>query len=488
MDVSSCLDALNALVPEILKLTGAPGLSIAVGVGEEVVWAGGYGVADLASGRPMTTDAVGPTGSDCKPYTAVAAMQLVERGLIGLDDPVNDYLDADLRVVNPLGAREITLRDLLIHRSGLGTNFGNCSRTPPAPLGEHLRRVFREARSDAYGGSVLPFWATQVGAHYQYSNVGIALVGYLVELLNPDRVSFSEWVRRHVFTPLGMTSTCFPPAQHPDHVPADIYTRRSTGYATLGGFHFRLPQIYVGDYPAGTALTTPSDHARFLLAMTGGGALGGARVLRPETVARMITPQAGRGPDPSAAIGLVWSVFDHGTPQGYFGHGGEYMWGWHNVSRAWPHHRVCVTANVNQWDMGDLGSSDRPSHLAGRLALRVVTAWVNGQDPRPPRDAASAQSYLAGLLVGDRLTTRLGITTRPTEAEIARIAQTAVVASGTPWDPTAFQDALREGHITGDVFTANAELIRREIPDSQRELVARQLGVPGFGRHIPGLS
>ncbi len=244
----------------------------------------------------------------------------------------------------------------------------------------------------------------------------------------------------------------------------------------------------MGDYPAGTALTTPSDHARFLLAMTGGGALGGARVLRPETVARMITPQAGRGPDPSAAIGLVWSVFDHGTPQGYFGHGGEYMWGWHNVSRAWPHHRVCVTANVNQWDMGDLGSSDRPSHLAGRLALRVVTAWVNGQDPRPPRDAASAQSYLAGLLVGDRLTTRLGITTRPTEAEIARIAQTAVVASGTPWDPTAFQDALREGHITGDVFTANAELIRREIPDSQRELVARQLGVPGFGRHIPGLS
>ncbi|QFU87373.1 D-alanyl-D-alanine carboxypeptidase precursor [Amycolatopsis sp. YIM 10] len=294
MDVSRLTEALDALVPEILELCKAPGMSIALGADDRVVWANGYGY-------------------DAKPYTAVAAMQLVERGLIDLDDPVNKHL-GDLHITNPHGRREITQRDLLTHRSGLGTDLGFCDRVPPAPLGDLLRQVFAAGRTDAYGGGVLPLWATPVGTHYQYSNLGIALVGYLVERLNPDRVPFCDWVRRHLFAPLRMTSTCFPPAQHPDHVPADLLARRSTGYATLGGYQFRLPQIYAGAYPAGTALTTPSDHARFLLAMAGGGRLGDASILEPDTATLMVRPQAPNGPDPSSATGLVWNVFHHGAP------------------------------------------------------------------------------------------------------------------------------------------------------------------------------
>ena len=249
-------EALDLLVPEILALCGAPGMSLAVGVDGEVVLAKGYGQADLAAARPMTPTTVGPTGSDCKPYTATAAMQLVERGLIDLDAPVNEYL-GDLRLVNPHGARDITLRDLLTHRSGLGSDMGYCGMEPPPPLGELIRTVLADGRTDAYGGSLLPLWATEVGINYQYSNLGIAIVGYLVELLNPDRSSFSEWVRDHVFQPLAMTSTCFPIAQDAAFVPADILARRSAGYATLPGLRFRLPPIYVGAYPAGSALTPP---------------------------------------------------------------------------------------------------------------------------------------------------------------------------------------------------------------------------------------
>ena len=483
MDVTQLTEALDALIPEILDLCKAPGLSMALGIEDQVVWARGYGYADLATGRPMDTATVGPTGSDAKPYTATAVMQLVERGLIGLDDPVREYL-GDLRVTNPHGERDITLRDLLTHRSGLGTDLGFCGRVPPPPLGELLGRIFAEGRTDAYQGSLLPLWATPVGTHYQYSNLGIGLVGYLVELLNPDRVPFPEWLRRHLFTPLGMTSTCFPPAQQPGQVPADLLDRRSTGYATLGGFQFRLPQIYAGVYPAGTALTTPSDHARFLLATAGGGRLGDAAILAPDTAALMTGPQAPRGPDPSTAVGLVWNVFHHGEPNGYVGHGGEYMWGWNQVSRFWPGRRIAVTAAVNQWDLGDQGTSERPSHLAGQLMLGIVTAWVNGEDPRPRLGPAAAQSYLAGLLVGDRLTTRLGITIEPSDIELAGITDRSLVAPGTAWDPVAFRTGVQDLAGTDGTLPEMVQVFRRHLPPQHSALLRRQLGVPHLGKLV----
>jgi CubicO group peptidase (beta-lactamase class C family) len=478
-DVGVLEEALDALAPEILQASGAPGISVAVGAGEQVVLAKGYGLADIAAARPMDASTVGPTGSDCKPYTALAAMQLVESGHLGLDVPVNQYLDFTL--ANPHGQREVTLRDLLTHYSGLGTTFGFCDLAPPLPLGRHLERVFAEGRTDVYGGGVFPLWAAPVGAVYQYSNTGIALAGYLVERANPDGLSFPEWVHRRLFSPLGMTSTCFPPAQDAGHVPAGILARRSVGYATLPGTRFRLPQVFVGDYPAGTALTTPSDHCRFLLSMANRGRLGGARVLDAGLAEMMITPQASRGTDPDASVGLVWSLFSHGSPQFYFGHGGEYMWGWSNVSRVWPGQRVAVTANANQWDLGDNGTSDRPSHLAGRLVLGIVSAWAGGSDPRPPRPTASARSYLAGVMVADRLGPRLGLPTRLTPADAATITEAALPAAQEPWDPEAFRQALIDLRLArgpADMLP----VIQRELPDHQRELLQRQLGVPRFGQ------
>ncbi|MEV5329065.1 serine hydrolase domain-containing protein [Nonomuraea sp. NPDC052634] len=476
MDIAKLAEALDVLTPEILDHCGAPGLSLAVGVGTEVALTRAYGLADVASGRPMTTDTVGPTGSDCKAYTAVAALQLVERGLIGLDDPLDEH------VRNPLGERSITLRDLLTHRSGLGTNMGNWDHVPPPPLGEHLRRVLTEARSDAYGGTLLPFWAAPVGERYTYSNIGIALVGHLVELLNPDGVSFSEWVARHVFEPLKMGSTVFPPAQHPDHVPAELLARRSTGYATLPGLRLTLPPLYPGDYPAGSALSTPSDHARFILALLNGGRLDSGAVLAQETARQMITAQASggtrMGPSPSASVGFVFNVFDGGEHP-YIGHGGEYLWGWNHFTRGWTEDRVVLVISTNQYDLGDLGLSDRPSHAAARLVADIVTAWVHGTDPRPRRSPASGRSYLAGLLVGDRLTTRLGIPTPPTAEQISAMASTAEAKGG--WDPDAFAQGVRRVRLTANPLLDNALTIRRELPDHEAELLKRQLGVPNLG-------
>ncbi|UWP84553.1 serine hydrolase domain-containing protein [Dactylosporangium fulvum] len=473
--------ALDLLVPEILDHTDTPGVSIALGVGDEVVWTKGYGLADLATGAPMTPDTVNPIGSDAKTYTAAAAMQLVERGIVDLDGPIGPHLGG-LRVVNPHGPRPITLRDLLTHRSGLGTTFGFTDRVPPAPLGEHLREVFRRGKSDLYGGSLVPLWSTPVGAQYQYSNTGLALVGYLVECANPLRVPFDEWVRRSLFTPLGMRSSWFPPAA----VPHEALSRRSTGYASLGGFQFVLPQMYVADYPAGTALTTASDHCRFALAMLNEGALPSGRILSPQTARLMLTPQAGTGPDPAAAVGLVWNVFHGGLDARYVGHGGEYFWGWSNFTRGWPAQRVAVVVSANQWHLADPGSSHRPSHFAGRLIGGIVTAWVNGHDPAPSMSPAAAQSWVAGMMVADRLTTRIGAARPLTEAEIDALATGAVVRPGTPWDEAAFRAALRDfpAASLGEAMAWS----REHVPAHLQALVTSQLGVPWLSRLVAGLD
>ncbi|TYB58935.1 beta-lactamase family protein [Nonomuraea sp. PA05] len=476
MDISTLEEALDTFVPEIMEHCGTPGLSIAVGAGTEVALTRAYGVADLATGRPMTADTVAPTGSDCKPYTGVAALQLVERGVIGLDEPIDPYV----RVVNPHGQRPITLRDLLTHRSGLGAGMGNFDRVPPPPLGEHLRRVLEAGRSDAYGGTMVPFWAGPVGAAYQYSNVGIAVAGHLVELLNPDGVTFSEWVGRHVFEPLGMGSTVFPRAQHPDFVPAGLLARRSTGYATLPGLRLPLPTLYPGDYPAGSALSTPSDHARFVLAILNGG----APVLSRELATQMITAQASggtlAGPRPELAVGLVFNVFGGQHP--YVGHGGEYPWGWTHFTRGWTEDRVALVISANQLDLGDFGLSDRPGHAAARMVAEIVTAWVHGADPRPRRALAAGRSYLAGLLVGDRLTTRLGIASPPSEEDVARICAGGEAA--LPWDVEAFRAGVREVRLTASPLVDNVATVRREFVGHELALVAGQLGVPGLATQL----
>ncbi|UBU12673.1 serine hydrolase domain-containing protein [Nonomuraea gerenzanensis] len=478
MDISMLGEALDTYVPEIMEHCGTPGLSIAVGVGTEVPLARAYGVADLATGRPMAVDTVAPTGSDCKPYTGVAALQLVERGVIGLDEPIEPYV----RVVNPYGQRPITLRDLLTHRSGLGVGMGNFDRVPPPPLGEHLRRVLDAGRSDAYGGAMVPFWAGPVGAAYQYSNVGIAVVGHLVELLNPDGVTFSEWVGRQVFAPLGMGSTVFPRAQHPDFVPAELLARRSTGYATLPGLRLPLPTLYPGDYPAGSALSTPSDHARFVLAVLGGG----APVLSAELATQLVTAQASGGTLMGArgdlAVGLVFNVFGGAHP--YIGHGGEYPWGWTHFTRGWIEDRVALVISANQFDLGDFGLSDRPGHAAARLVAEIVTAWVHGVDPRPRRTLAAGRSFLAGLLVGDRLTARLGISGQPAAEELARVCAEAEVAF--PWDQEAFLEGVGRVRLTAAPLVDHALTVRREVAGHELALLAGQLGVPGLAAQLAG--
>ena len=110
-----------------------------------------------------------------------------------LHDPINLYLKG-FRVVNPLGEREITVHDLLTHRSGLAQNDAGSDVAPPKPLQQHVKEGYAQPNFGSYAGT-LPRWGSKVGEKFTYSNFGLATLGYLVEVTNPEGLSFPTTFR-----------------------------------------------------------------------------------------------------------------------------------------------------------------------------------------------------------------------------------------------------------------------------------------------------
>ncbi|MBL8271020.1 serine hydrolase domain-containing protein, partial [Steroidobacter sp.] len=259
------IQALDTLIPQWLRSEEIPGLNIALARRGVLVWEGAYGYADAKTRRPMTTDTVFRSGSIAKPYASVAIMQLVERGALKLDDPIDTYLP--FKVVNPFGGPPITIRHLLTHRSGLGGDSAAsylCERADTIrPLAELLALAYRYQYAQAPVGTgphrFHQMWTQPVGAQYQYSNLGVATLGVIVERANPERLSYSDYVQKHIMDRLGMQYAQMPPAQIRELIRADIWERLSTGYQVLGGAWVPTAQVCFGEFPCGGSLATPAD-------------------------------------------------------------------------------------------------------------------------------------------------------------------------------------------------------------------------------------
>jgi CubicO group peptidase (beta-lactamase class C family) len=394
------IQSLRSFLPHAMRLTGVPGLNIALARHGKVIWEEGFGYADIDKNTPMTAQTVMHSGSMGKLYTAVAVMQLVESGVIGLYDPINKHLK-EFKVINPLGEREITFYDLLTHRSGLGLNNAHSSLSAPPPLGAHLKAAYASKFNEEFQGAVVPLWTAKVGAKTQYSNLGLATLGYLVQVTNPEKLSFSDYIQKHIIEPLGMKSTQFPPVQDAAHVRPDLFSRMSTGYARFGPIHIPTETIYFADHPAGTVVTIPGDHIRLLLALNNGGTLDGTAILRPETVRMMLTPQVEMEGMDGYWVGLIVLMKDMGKLNHSFGHNGAHMWGWTNQSRVLPEQDFAVVIATNIWPM----VSELPRYHAGDLTASYISNWLNreqaglgGAKDRPQASWAWKTSYVIGLM------------------------------------------------------------------------------------------
>jgi CubicO group peptidase (beta-lactamase class C family) len=265
-----------------------PAVGLAVGVVRDGALAGfcGQGLADVAAGTPVTEDTVFRVASVTKTFTAVAVMQLWERGLVDLDAPANRYLRAYRLVPARAGFRPATVRHLLTHTAGIREVLHPSGLLRPRDLGETVP-LGRPLPSLAtwYRGSLRV--DAEPGARWCYTNHGFATLGQLVEDVTGEPLA--RHLRDHVFEPLGMNAT--------DLVRSGrVAAHLATGYELRAGGARPVADYEVVTAGGGAACSSPADMARYVAALLGGGANRHGRVLEPATLAAMFAPH--HQPDP----------------------------------------------------------------------------------------------------------------------------------------------------------------------------------------------
>lgn len=254
------LEALfDPVFAERMEKLHIPGAVVAVVKDGRTVFSKGYGVADVERKTPVVPDrTIFRIGSITKVFTALAVMQLADRGKLKLGDDVNKHLKS-LRVPDAF-ARPITFHDLLTHSAGLdeispGRRTGDESKV--VPLGEFLKtRIVRH----------LP-----PGEIISYTTYHPALAALAVEEITGT--PFKAYLRQNVFEPLGMGRTSIA------SVPGEFRQDLATGYEYDGGKYQKLPFQWFHTYPASDINSTAADMARFMVANLQHGALEGKRIL-----------------------------------------------------------------------------------------------------------------------------------------------------------------------------------------------------------------
>ena len=334
------------------------GAATAVLVDGEVVDQAYLGHARRGDADGLSPDTIFRIYSNTKPITSVAAMMLVEGGLVELDDPVEQHLPefADLQVLRA-GATEITdteplvskptIRQLFCHNAGLSYGVFQESILDPVITERGLFSPQATLADMVAGLGELPL-ANQPGRRWQYS-LATDVLARLVEVKSGQR--FDEFLKARIFDPLGMVDTDFwvpPEKAHRlagNYAPVDPMDPMKAGLndvpdALIGNYLEQRPMLSGG----GGLTSTIGDYTRFIRMLIGGGALDGERLLRAETVASMHTNQLPPGVElelpagwtmPNTVFGLGFAIKTapaEGEPDSATG---EFHWGGLAGTHSW---------------------------------------------------------------------------------------------------------------------------------------------------------
>ena len=281
------MTAIDETLRDAVTAGEIPGIVAAATTASGTIHAFAAGSGAVPDGAPMGMDTVFRIASMTKAITATAAMQMVEQGKLALDAPAGETLPelAAPQVLEGFDAAgqprlrpartPITLRRLLTHTAGFGYDTWN------ADLNRYARvREVPPARTGRLAALGMPL-SSDPGTEWQYG-INIDWAGRMVE--KASGLDLETYFQRHIFGPLRMTDSGF--VIRPDMAArlASVHARKDGGLVPLQAA-LNPPREF---YPGGGGLaSTPHDYLRFLRMMLNGGALEGARVLAPETVALM---------------------------------------------------------------------------------------------------------------------------------------------------------------------------------------------------------
>jgi CubicO group peptidase (beta-lactamase class C family) len=291
---------LTTRVREILNRWPAVGLAVGVVRDGRLEFFHGHGVADIGSNTPTTEDTIFRIASITKTFTAIAVMQLWERGLVDLDAPANDYLRAYKLIPAKPSHRPATVRQLLTHTAGVPEVAHAWGALRP-DFGESVKVGQPLPSLAAYYRGGLRLEA-EPGTRFRYGNHGFATLGQLVE--DVAGTPLDRYLREHIFERLGMADT--------DLVRSELVkSRLATGYSLRSNGAKAVTERELVTAGAASIYSSPRDMARYLAALLGGGANEHGSVLEPATVASMFEPHY--QPDPRIpGIGLAFFRADLG--------------------------------------------------------------------------------------------------------------------------------------------------------------------------------
>lgn len=271
-----------------------PGVVALVADRGGVTYQGAFGERELGSGQPITLDTVFWIASMTKAVTSVAAMQLVEQGKLGLDEPLGGLLPAlavpqvfegfdqnGSPVLRP-ACRPITLRLLLSHTAGFGYDIWNAE----------LKRYMEQQGIPSIGSCLRAGLTTPLihepGERWEYG-INIDWAGQAVEAASGQ--TLDTYLRQHIFEPLGMASSGFILTPEMRQRKAGMHVRAEDG--SLSAIPHEMPQQPEFFMGGGALYSTGPDYLQLLQMLLHEGTFNGAQILRPETVAQMGSNQIG---------------------------------------------------------------------------------------------------------------------------------------------------------------------------------------------------
>lgn len=269
VELETFLDGLLTAQMEALHIAGAVLVVVKDG---EIFFTKGYGYADVEKKKPVSPhDTLFRPGSVSKLFTWTAVMQLYEQGKLDFDADINTYLK-DFQIPDSFD-EPITLKHLFTHRPGFEDVIGGmAARTPDdlVSLSDFIKKK-------------MPERIFSPGKYTAYSNYGVALAGYIVELVSG--MPFEEYIEEFIYLPLGMEKSTF---RQP--LPAHLAGFMSNGYSYEDGtFKAQEFELINGMIPAGSMSSTAGDMAKFMIAHLQDGQYGDNRILTQETSQLMHT-------------------------------------------------------------------------------------------------------------------------------------------------------------------------------------------------------
>jgi CubicO group peptidase (beta-lactamase class C family) len=291
---------LDALIPSQLQNRNIAGAVVSVVKDGQVLFAKGYGYADVEAKKPVLADqTLFRPGSISKLFTATSVMQLVEQGKLDLDRDVNEYLDFAIPKTYP---EPVTLRRLLTHTAGFEETLKNLFVAHESNMKPLRRYLVNQMPARIFPPGKIP----------SYSNYGFTLAGYIVERVSGEK--FERYVDNHILKPLRMTSSTFD-----QPLPPQLDSQMSKGYRDAA----KKPRDFefVQAAPAGAFSTTAVDMTRFMLAFLQDGSVDGVAILKPETVRQMETRQLELNPV-IAGLGITFMEYWL-SPVRTIAHGGD---------------------------------------------------------------------------------------------------------------------------------------------------------------------